>query len=279
MNLDQLVDKVVDGMVSAATPGATPPGTPHCNWCWVCPECRTELVQEMKRNGASRIGAGPNLGPIHKELAKFIDHTLLKADATREQITKLCMEAKQYGFASVCVNPTWVRLCRDLLRDSEVLVCTVIGFPLGATTSETKAFETIKAVEHGADEIDMVINIGRLKSRDYDYVQEDIAEVVQAASPRARVKVIIETCYLSDEEKIKACLLSREAGAAYVKTSTGFGPKGATLGDVALMRKVVGEALGVKASGGIRDYESAVKMIDAGATRIGASASIAMVSK
>jgi len=279
MNLDHLVDKVVDELVPSTDCSTAGETAPKCNWCWVCPECRSQLVHHMANNGACRVGAGPNLGPINRELAKLIDHTLLKADATKDQIIKLCEEAMQYHFASVCVNPNWVKLCRDLLRDSDVLVCTVVGFPLGATTAEAKAFETLKAIEHGADEIDMVINVGRLKSGDYDYVLRDIEAVVEAARPRGSVKVILETCYLTDEEKIKGCLLSRQAGASYVKTSTGFGNKGATLGDVALMRRVVGAELGVKASGGIRDYESAVKMVDAGATRIGASASIAMVSK
>lgn len=278
MNVNRVVDKVVDELVSTPSQKTIALHAPHCNWCMTCPECRSRVVQCMADNGACRVGAGPNLGPIQADFAKLIDHTLLKADATKEQIVKLCDEAKQYNFASVCINPGWVKLCRDLLRSSDVQVCTVIGFPLGATSKEAKAFEAEKAIEQGADEIDMVINVGKLKSGEYDCVQNDIEAVVGASTPRALVKVIIETCYLTDEEKIKACLLSREAGAAYVKTSTGFGPKGATLADVALMKKVVGSRLGVKASGGIRDYESAVKMVDAGATRIGASASIAMVN-
>ncbi|MFQ5750716.1 MAG: deoxyribose-phosphate aldolase [bacterium] len=216
---------------------------------------------------------------MHKDLAKLIDHTLLKPEATQEQIVKLCDEAVRYNFASVCVNPSWVRLCRDTVRGSNVLVCTVIGFPLGATTSDTKAFETQKAVVDGADEIDMVINIGMLKSGENNFVERDIRAVIEAAGPKSDVKVIIETCYLTDEEKIKACLLAKEAGADFVKTSTGFGKKGATLGDVALMRKVVGREVGVKAAGGIRDYEAAVKMVEAGATRIGASASVAIIGK
>ncbi|MFQ5677166.1 MAG: deoxyribose-phosphate aldolase [bacterium] len=216
---------------------------------------------------------------MRAELAKFIDHTLLKPDATHDQIEKLCQEALQYGFASVCINPVWVRLCRNLVRGSGVLVCTVVGFPLGATTIETKAIETQKAIEQGADEIDMVINIGKLKSGDYDFVKNDIQAVVKNAGRRGSVKVILETCYLTDEEIIKGSLLSQQAGAAFVKTSTGFGSKGATLGDVALMRKVVGQQLGVKAAGGIRNYQQAVKMIEAGANRIGASASIAMIGQ
>ncbi|MFQ5649870.1 MAG: deoxyribose-phosphate aldolase [bacterium] len=216
---------------------------------------------------------------MNADLAELIDHTLLKPDATEAQVTKLCQEAAQYAFASVCINPCWVRLCRDLLRGSGTLVCTVVGFPLGATSCEAKAFETQKALEHGADEIDMVVNVGKLKSGDYDYVERDIRAVVETARERGMVKVILETCLLSDEEKIKGSLLSKAAGAAFVKTSTGFSKGGATLGDVALMRKVVGQQLGVKASGGIRDYESAVRMVDAGASRIGASASIAIVKR
>lgn len=279
MNVDELIDKVVDEMVGPSTPPLGTFKTPECNWCWVCPNCRSLMVDGIVENGANRVGAGPNLGPIQKELAKYIDHTLLKPEATQDQIEKLCAEAVQYGFASVCVNPTWVRLCRELTRGSDVLVCTVAGFPLGANTPATKAYETQKAVEEGADEIDMVINIGRLKSGDYKFVEKDIRVVVEATGRKAEVKVIIETCYLTDEEKIKASLLVKQAGAHFVKTSTGFGKQGATLGDVALMRKVVGSELGVKAAGGIRDYQIAAQMIEAGATRLGASASVAIIGK
>jgi deoxyribose-phosphate aldolase len=237
------------------------------------------VVAEIVENGACRVGAGPNLGPIQKDLAKLIDHTLLKPEATKKQVIQLCEEAVEHGFASVCVNPTWVRLCRDLVRGSDVLVCTVAGFPLGATTTSTKEFETRNAIEKGADEVDMVMNIGMLKSAEYDMVAKDVRGVVEAAGKRGEVKVIIETCYLTDEEKIKASLLVKEAGAHFVKTSTGFGKTGATLGDVALMRRVVGGELGVKAAGGIRDYEQAAKMVEAGASRIGASASIAIIGK
>lgn len=279
MDIDNLIDKVVDEMVGQQLTKVAGLKTPKCNWCWVCPDCRTQVVEEIVENGASRVGAGPDLGPIKNELAKQIDHTLLKPEATQDQIEKLCQEAVQYGFASVCVNPVWVRLCRNLVRGSGVLVCTVVGFPLGATTIETKAIETQKAIEQGADEIDMVINIGKLRSGDYDFVRKDIQAVVAAAGIRGAVKVILETCYLTDEEKIKGSLLAQQAGAAFVKTSTGFGKQGATLGDVALMRKVVGSQLGVKAAGGIRDYEKAAQMIEAGANRIGASASIAMIGQ
>ena len=210
-------------------------------------------------------------------IAKMIDHTLLKADATSEQIDKLCSEAKEYHFASVCVNPVWVGKCAQLLKNTDVKVCTVIGFPLGASTSETKAFETNNAIENGATEVDMVINIGALKKGDNDLVERDIRAVVEAAKGKALTKVIIETCLLTEEEKIRACELSVKVGADFVKTSTGFSTGGATVADIALMRKTVGPAIGVKASGGVRSAEDAQRMIEAGATRIGASSGIAIV--
>lgn len=208
--------------------------------------------------------------------AAMIDHTLLKADAKRGQIETLCAEAKKYGFASVCVNPTWVKTAAEQLAGSKVLVCTVIGFPLGASTSVVKAFETKDAIANGAGEIDMVINIGALKDAEYDIVREDIKAVVAAANGTL-VKVIIETCLLTDEEKAKACELSVEAGADFVKTSTGFSTGGATAEDIALMRKIVGPDLGVKASGGVRNLEDMQKMIENGATRIGASSGVAIM--
>jgi len=209
--------------------------------------------------------------------ASMIDHTLLKAEATKEQIEKLCAEAKEYGFASVCVNPTWVKYCSELLQNSDVLVCTVIGFPLGANTPAVKAFEAKDAIANGAQEVDMVINIGALKDQNYEQVQADIAAVVEAAKGSAIVKVIIETCLLTEEEKVKACELSVAAGADYVKTSTGFSTGGATAEDIALMRKTVGPELGVKASGGVRSLEDMQKMVEAGATRIGASSGVAIM--
>jgi len=211
-------------------------------------------------------------------IAAMIDHTLLKPEATREQIEALCQEAKEYSFASVCVNPTWVSAANELLQGSGVMVCTVIGFPLGATTSETKAFETKNAIEHGADEVDMVINIGALKGHNDELVEKDIRAVVEAAKGKAHTKVIIETSLLTKEEKIRACELAVKAGADFVKTSTGFSTGGATAEDIALMRKTVGPNLGVKASGGVRSTEDVQKMIEAGATRIGASSSIAIVN-
>ncbi|MHB2153462.1 deoxyribose-phosphate aldolase [Calditrichota bacterium GD2] len=219
---------------------------------------------------------GPSCPP-KRELARWIDHTILKPDATRQEIEKICDEAIEFGFASVCVNPTWVPLVYKKLRGHSPKVCTVVGFPLGATFPEVKARETELAVQQGADEIDMVINIGALKSGDYELVEHDIRSVVRAAGRRI-VKVIIESCLLTDEEKVKACTLAKIAGANYVKTSTGFSKGGATVKDVALMRKVVGSQMGVKASGGVRSYEEACQMVEAGATRIGASASVAIVA-
>ena len=209
--------------------------------------------------------------------AAMIDHTLLKAEATRDQIKKLCEEAKQYGFASVCVNPTWVKYAAELLEGAESVVCTVIGFPLGANTPAVKAFETKDAIANGAGEIDMVINIGAMKNGEYDLVREDIKAVVDAANGTL-VKVIIETCLLTDEEKVKACELAVEAGADFVKTSTGFSTGGATAEDIALMRKTVGPEIGVKASGGVRSLEDMKLMVENGATRIGASSGVAIMN-
>lgn len=212
------------------------------------------------------------------ELARMIDHTLLKANATEAEIVKLAEEAKEYKFASVCVNPAWVKTAAEILNDAEgVEVCTVIGFPLGASTSAVKAFETTNAIENGATEVDMVINIGALKDKQYDVVENDIKAVVEAAKGKALTKVIIETCLLTDEEKEMACKLSVSAGADFVKTSTGFSTGGATVEDIALMRKTVGPDLGVKASGGVRSLEDAQNMIEAGATRIGASSGVAIM--
>ncbi|MFH1529050.1 MAG: deoxyribose-phosphate aldolase [Bacteroidota bacterium] len=212
-------------------------------------------------------------------MARMIDHTLLKPDATLKEIEKLCFEAKEFEFASVCVNPSFVPTCKKLLSGTKVKVCTVIGFPLGATTTAVKRMEADEALANGAEEIDMVINVGMLKHGDYDYVFEDINQVVLAAKKnRAVCKVIIETALLTDEEKIKACVISKAAKADFVKTSTGFSKGGATAGDIALMRYVVGSSVGVKASGGIRSREDADAMVESGADRIGASASVKIVS-
>lgn len=212
------------------------------------------------------------------ELNKYIDHTLLKPEATKEQITKLCQEARQYDFASVCVNTCYVPLAKELLAGSDVKVCCVVGFPLGAMDTVSKAFEAKTAVENGAQEVDMVINIGALKDKDYDYVTKDIAAVVEASKP-AIVKVIIEACLLTDEEKVEACKCSMNAKAEFVKTSTGFSTHGATPEDVALMKKTVGDVCKVKAAGGVRSYDDAMKMIEAGADRLGCSAGIKVMEE
>ena len=208
---------------------------------------------------------------------KLIDHTALKPNTNKESILKLIAEAKTYDFASVCVNPCWVALAHQELKNTDVKVCTVIGFPLGANTTEVKVFETKDAIEKGAQEIDMVINIAMLKDKEYDYVENEIHQIVEAAKDKAIVKVIIETCLLTDEEKIKACELSQKAGADFVKTSTGFSTAGATVKDIRLMRETVGEQMGVKASGGVRSREDADAMIKAGATRIGTSNGVKIV--
>lgn len=240
-----------------------------------------EAVKNIVKVGADRISAGLGVGDNLSDigLARMIDHTILKPDATVEEIKNLCMEARRYHFISVCINPGFVPLCHELLNGSDVKVCTVIGFPLGATSTDSKRFEAEEAIKKGANEIDMVINIGMLKSRDYDYVANDVRQVVLAAKKERVVsKVILETALLTDEEKIIACLICKEAGADFVKTSTGFSKGGATVGDVALMRYVVGSSVGVKASGGIKTKEDAQAMIASGADRIGASASVKIVS-
>lgn len=208
---------------------------------------------------------------------KLIDHTALKPNTNKESILKLIAEAKTYDFASVCVNPCWVALAHQELKNTDVKVCTVIGFPLGANTTEVKVFETKDAIEKGTQEIDMVINIAMLKDKEYDYVENEIHQIVEAAKDKAIVKVIIETCLLTDEEKIKACELSQKAGADFVKTSTGFSTGGATVHDIVLMRKTVGAEMGVKASGGVHTHEEALAMVEAGATRIGASAGVKLL--
>ncbi|WP_236897460.1 deoxyribose-phosphate aldolase [Clostridium beijerinckii] len=213
------------------------------------------------------------------DIAKYIDHTILKPEATVEDVKKLCKEAKEYNFASVCVNGCYAKLVSTELMGTDVKTCVVVGFPLGAMTKESKAFETNQAIENGATEIDMVINVGALKDKNYSLLKEDIEAVVNAAKGKALVKVIIETCLLSDEEKVKACEIAKEAKADFVKTSTGFSSGGATKEDIALMRKTVGPDLGVKASGGVRDFKAAMEMINAGASRIGSSNSIAIVNE
>ena len=248
-----------------------------CSSCGACVVRRPWSVRAIEAAGASRIGAPHGIGKPEGGFAGMIDHTLLKPDAVRDDIVHLCEEARKYHFASVCVNSTWVGLANSLLAGSGVMVCCVVGFPLGAMSPGAKAYEARDAVRHGASEIDMVMNIGAMKSRDYETVFEDICKVVKASSPAA-VKVILECSSLTDEEKIIGCSLSKLAGAAFVKTSTGFAKGGATVEDVSLMRRVVGNEMGVKASGGVRSPEDAERMAEAGANRIGASASIAIAT-
>jgi len=228
--------------------------------------------------GADRVAGTLGIAPSDGRLAVLIDHTLLKPEASHEEIAQLCAEARKYGFASVCVNPSNVKLCAQLLKGSSVAICTVVGFPLGATPTDVKVFEAQQAIREGATEIDMVINVGAVKSREYELVRQDIASVATAChAANAILKVILEAALLTDEEKVIACQLAKVAGADFVKTSTGFGPGGATAEDVALMRRVVGPNIGVKAAGGIRTTEDARRMIAAGASRIGASASVKIV--
>jgi len=244
----------------------------------ICVDTCFNKVGEVVSAGATRLTSQLGRIPDDPDIASMIDHTLLKPDATADQIAQLCYEAKKFEFASVCVNPTHVKLCAELLQGSSAKVCTVIGFPLGASAPEVKAFEAQTALNDGATEIDMVINIGALKAGDLTLVARDIHEVVKVGhNANAIVKVIIETALLNDEEKVTACLLSKEAGADFVKTSTGFSGGGATVEDINLMRKVVGPDMGVKASGGVRDFEDAQNMVKAGATRLGASAGVRIV--
>ena len=248
-----------------------------CAGCGACVVRRPWSVRAMEGAGAMRVGAMPGVGQVPTDMAKLIDHTLLKPEATRDEVVKLCEEARKHRFASVCVNTTWVPVCKAMLAGTDVMVCAVVGFPLGAMSPQAKAYEAREAVRQGAKEIDMVINIGALKSRDYETVFEDICRVVKAAAP-AGVKVILENSALDTEQKIIGCTLSKLAGAAFVKTSTGFGKGGATVEDIELMRRIVGSDIGVKASGGVRTAEDVVKMAQAGANRIGASASVAIVT-
>jgi deoxyribose-phosphate aldolase len=251
----------------------------------ICPGCTQRCAQTCARNtkeiiaaGADRVSASERLTKIDPAIASLIDHTILKADATRADVLKVCREARQFSFASVCVNPYWVPLVRAELAGSPVKVCTVVGFPLGATSTEAKVAETAAALRAGAEEIDMVINVGALRSGDHEAVKLDIQQVVTVSHEAgAIVKTILETALLDDNQKAVACTLAKLAGADFVKTSTGFGPSGATAHDVALMREVVGPEMGVKASGGIRTLGDLQTMTAAGATRIGASASVKIV--
>ena len=252
-----------------------------------CVDCIGQCVQQCQDKvryvvdaGASRLTSTLGSVNIGKDIATMIDHTLLEPDATQDQIAQLCYEARKYGFAAVCVNPTHVRLCSQLLKGTPIHVCTVVGFPLGATPPEVKAYEAQQAIDDGATEVDMVINVGALKSKDYSLVERDIATVATTChTNKAVLKVIIEAALLTDEEKVIACQLAKAAGADYVKTSTGFGPGGATVQDVELMRRAVGPEIGIKAAGGIKSLEDAKAMVTAGATRIGASAGVKIVQQ
>lgn len=242
------------------------------------PQNVVDHMKPMLSAGADRVGSSLGITPKDSQVSSLIDHTLLKPDASHDQIAQLCYEARKFKFASVCVNASNVKLCADLLKGSEVPICAVVGFPLGATPTDVKVFETQQAIREGASEIDMVINVGALKSRDYELVEGDIAAIARAChAGNAILKVIIENALLTDEEKVVACQLAKVAGADFVKTSTGFGPGGATVEDVRLMRKVVGPKIGVKAAGGIKTYDDAQRMIEAGASRLGASASVKII--
>ena len=275
VDLERLIQIIVEEM-AAAGGGRAPV---RCSCHSVLYECCPSRVAPVVEAGATRLGlhaVGGGAGSV----AGMIDHTLLKPDATKREIETLCREAKEFGFASVCVNPTWVATCARLVRGSSVAVCSVVGFPLGATTADTKQYETRRAIFDGAREIDMVINLGALKSGDLHLVESDIRAVTSACrETNVLSKVIIETALLSDEEKVTACTLAKAAAADFVKTSTGFGPGGATAEDVALMRRIVGEDMGIKASGGVRTLEGVKAMVAAGATRIGASAGVRIVQQ
>jgi deoxyribose-phosphate aldolase len=274
-DLQRLIQIVIEE-VAAATRAPVPS---RCACHSVLYECCPDRLRGILDAGATRLGLHAS-GGAAGGVAAMIDHTLLKPDAARKDIETLCREAADYSFASVCVNPTWVATCARLLRGSPVKVCSVVGFPLGATTADTKHYETRRVIFDGATEVDMVINVGALKSGDLRVVERDI-EAVTAPCREAAVisKVIIEAALLTDDEKVTACTLAKAAAADFVKTSTGFGPGGATVADVALMRRVVGEEMGVKAAGGVRDLEGLEAMVAAGATRIGASAGVRIVQQ
>jgi deoxyribose-phosphate aldolase len=255
------------------------PPTARCSCHAYLYECCPERLRGVLDAGATRVGLHAS-GGAARGVAGLIDHTLLRPDATRDDVVTLCREAAEFSFATVCVNPTWVPLCAERLRGTPVKVCTVVGFPLGATTPDTKHYETRRVLADGAAEVDMVINIGALRSGDVHLVARDIESVTAPCREAGAIsKVIIEAALLTDEQKVTACTLARTAQADFVKTSTGFGPGGATAADVALMRRVVGDAMGVKAAGGVRDLDALQAMVAAGATRIGASAGVKIVQQ
>jgi deoxyribose-phosphate aldolase len=288
MEQQQLIEKITDEVLKtlsakgAAEPGVSPATgascPADCTGCYLCVTNNLDGVKTILNGGASRVSSTIGVVNVPADVGKYIDHTLLKPEATREQYEQLCDEAAEFGFYSVCVNSYWVAFCARRLRGKDVKICSVIGFPLGAMDSRSKAFETRGAIENGASEIDMVINVGALKSGDLTAVEKDISAVARACRSTTVLKVIIETCLLTDDEKVLACETSKKAGAHFVKTSTGFSKGGATAHDIALMRRVVGPSMGIKASGGVRTYEDAKLMIESGATRIGASASVKIVS-
>jgi deoxyribose-phosphate aldolase len=276
--IEQITRQVMATLQGSLAPCAS--GEGGCSGCGRCAQRAGATVQRILEAGASRVGGGLGMSGLGRSIAQYIDHTILKPEATRAQILQLCAEASQFGFAAVCVNPFWVRTCSEQLAGTAVKVCSVVGFPLGATMPEVKVYETRRAILNGAAEIDMVINIGALKGSERTLVEADIAGVVLACQEGgATSKVIIEAALLNDDEKVTACELSKAAGADFVKTSTGFSTGGATVADVALMRRAVGPELGVKAAGGIRTYEDAQKLVAAGATRIGASASVKILQE
>ncbi len=280
MTRDEL-QRIIDVIVSELAAASNRPQTANarCGCHGVLDDCCPDRLSGVIDAGATRVGLHA-AGGAPSGIASMIDHTLLKPDATRQQIEELCREAAQFKFATVCVNPAWVATCARLLQGSGVLVCSVVGFPLGATTADVKGYETQRAIFDGAREIDTVINVGALKSGDLHVVEKDIEAVVEPCRACGVLsKVIIEAALLNDDEKVTACQLVKAAGADYVKTSTGFGPGGATAADVALMRRVVGAEMGVKAAGGVRDLESVKAMIAAGATRVGASAGVKIVQQ
>ncbi len=280
MNRDEL-QRLIDVIVSELTAAAGEMSRPraYCRCHSVLDDCCPDRLRGVLDAGATRVGLHAT-GGAPAGVSSMIDHTLLKPDATRKNIEDLCREAAQFKFATVCVNPTWVALCARLLSGSGVGVCSVVGFPLGATTCDVKGYETRRAIFDGAREIDMVINVGALKSGDLHVVERDIEAVTSPCRDAGVLsKVIIEAALLTDDEKVTACTLAKAAGADYVKTSTGFGPGGATAADVALMRRVVGAEMGVKAAGGVRDLEGMKAMIAAGATRVGASAGVKIVQQ
>ena len=275
-DLQRLVEIITEEVVAAQRGAAT---ATRCACHAVRSDCCPERLRTVLDAGATRLGLHATAGAT-AGVSSVIDHTLLKPDATRDEILKLCREAAELHFATVCVNPTWVATAAAALRGTGVGVCSVVGFPLGATTADVKNFETRRAIYDGATEIDMVINIGALKSGDFRTVERDIAAVTEPCQQCGVIsKVIIEAAFLTDAEKITACTLSKAAGGDFVKTSTGFGPGGATVADVALMRRVVGAEMGVKAAGGVRDLEGLKAMVAAGATRVGASAGVKIVQE